>query len=304
VKKILELNSVLCIDIIDSFKVVTQALEQLRKQVCEFDKNLPFWFKSPDQLNYIGIANREQVCTFIEQLEYLDGQDPKETLLGPGLIAASSETIASVAKLNIAKENFKAAILRLRHSQTNYDTSLLHEQMETLLKKRECTLASNLKRIGLARLHLKQCYRLLPILPKHPFSVAWTWANTKAIRRVSIDDAKNMLAKQGTDDKIKQQMKKLSTLSDNEVLAVVQELAPHLRANVLFKTLQCSERKMFKGPVPIFFPFQASEPFPQVKPPKSKQTRDSNRLQRNDTKLEAEPFLPTIHVHRYMADLT
>jgi len=165
-------------------------------------------------------------------------------------------------------------------------------------------VAHNLHRIGLSRLHLKQCYRLIPYFEKRPDKITWTWANTRSIKRITVLEADALLLKQGEDNRIAWQRQKLAQLSQDEPLAVVQELAPHLRANVVFRDNEKATptRKMIKGPVPIFYAeHNCLQPnlLPCFRPPKEKKAKDKDRLTRNDMKLEPNLFLPAIRAHRY-----
>lgn len=293
------LISEICIDVIESFKALHQSIEAFAHQM-QADHHLPAWFNPPEDLPLLSsLTTREQVITLIRQLEYLDHQKPREILVGAGLIAASQETINSLIQLNVCKDNFKKAMIILKNSDIRLNDEALNKNMENLLRPDITTQA--LKRFGLSRLHLKQCYRRIPFFTERPTKVSWTWANTRAITRISVEDAKQMLMKQGRDFNTEVQLNKLIALSPNEPLAIVQELAPHLRANIVFKTNPEEERRvMVKGPVPLFYLSDTHENIPDIKPPGQKRGRDKERSVRSDVKLDPEPFLPSIRVHRYL----
>jgi len=154
--------------------------------------------------------------------------------------------------------------------------------------------------MGFARLHLKQCYRLIPCLAERPSEVSWTWANTKAIKRITVNEAEQLLIRQGRDVGIERQLSKLHTLRDEEPLAIVRNLAPHLRANVVFRKGNDIKRIMVKGAVPIFYPTTQGDVLPALYPAFEKQGRKEDRAIRLDVKLESLPFLQAIHAHRYL----
>ncbi len=164
---------------------------------------------------------------------------------------------------------------------------------------RNLNTATTLKSVGLARLHLKQCYRKIPILSHSPLKISWTWAHTRSIKKISINKAQEMLLKKGTDAGIEMQIDKLKHLGAFEELAIVQELAPHLRANIVYSIDDKIHRSMIKGPIPIFFPCTPETPFPQFKPPVKKCDKDQNRSKRSDVRLDPNPYLPAIRAHRY-----
>jgi hypothetical protein len=92
----------------------------------------------------------------------------------------------------------------------------------------------------------------------------------------------------------------LRALPQDEILAIVQELAPHLRANVVLPNLQGPGyyRKMVKG-LPVFYLHKNMENLPELRPPGDKKKRDPRRPRRKDVRLEDMPFLPAIRAHRY-----
>lgn len=296
----MSLSSEIIIDVINAFKHLHAVLEDVHLSVVQEDKSLPIWFQPPDSLDSAHLSPREKAFRFIAQFEYIDSQAPKEILLGPGLIATSPKTLLTIQRFNQAKAEFKSSMLSLRRMKIAYNEPSLAKYFEDTLSRRPTEYQETLKRMGLARLHLKQCYRVLPVLEQQPKKASWTWAHTRAIKRITIEKANELLCKQGTDTTIQQQIQKLQSLPSNEPLAIIQELAPHLRTNLLFIDSEGQkQRKMIKGPTPIFYPLEDVEHLPLIKPPSKNREKDADRLPRNDVKLEAEPFLPTIHAHRY-----
>lgn len=288
---------------IESFKALQQALAQLHPLISQQDNKLPCWFQAPIGLPTPSTAtDRHNIMSFIAQCEYLDHQKPRDILVGAGLVAASKETLEAIAQLNQAKNNFKVAVLALKAAKIPVSDPFLTEHFEQTLDKRPSIITQTLSKIGLARLHLKQCYRSIPILATRPTKVSWTWANTKAITRITVQEAENLLLKQGSDPGILMQLQKLYALPSNTPLAIVQELAPHLRVNLVLPTATGeSTRLMLKGPVPLFYPDDAKLPLPHLRPPKEKRGKNHDRPIRADVKLDPELFLPAIRVHRYLA---
>jgi hypothetical protein len=290
----------LCINVINSFQELKDNIIVVYEHICILDRNLPAWFQAPPSMHLASQNSlRENAFALIAQLEYLDSQLPREILVGAGIIAASSETILVLQNLNAAKQKFKHAILQLKAAKvpTNYD--LLVQNFERMLSSRDQHLALNLKRMGLARLHLKQCYRKIPYFMLRPNKISWTWANTRSIKRISIKEAEQLLTKHTRDAGIERQIKLLQGLSPNEPLAIVQDLAPHLRANIVLPDGNDTKRVMVKGPVPIFYLMGEEQALPDFIPPGQKRGRDKERVVRKDVKINPEPFLPAIRAHRY-----
>lgn len=293
--------SELCIDVINAFNILRSNLITLKECICTVDKDLPGWFQEPTalQLPY-KLSCRERAFALINQLEYLNKQAPREILVGAGLFAASPQTLQAIAELNNAKNDFKEAMLKLKAAKIAPNSEYLTQTFEKLLPQRDPSLATTLGKIGLARIHLKQCYRKIPNLYERPTKVSWTWANTRSIKRVTISEATSLLSKQKIDAGIERQMKLLQGLEASEHLAIVQELAPHLRANIVFPDVEGSKRLMVKGPIPIFYLCNEHADLPEVVPPGLKKGKDHNRAVRRDVKINPEVFLPAIRAHRYI----
>ena len=250
----------------------------------------------------------------ITQIEYHDTQDPKETVIFPGIIGASLSTINQIDQINYSKSKFKEAIQNLKKLKIKNSDPILTKEFNKILdinkldytNKREENTQITLKRNGLARLNLKQCYRTIKILPVKPKSISWTWANTKAITKITKDEAIAKLQQKGNDYGIQQQIQKVGSLNNAEQLAIVQNLAPNLRANIVYPTnnlknkIETPDRQMIKGHMPIFYPENNNNELPYFKPPKEKNTLNKRANKRSDSKLDPEVFLPAIRVHRYL----
>lgn len=323
------------IQVINCFKNLQTALADLKPHILDNDAHLPAWFQAPPELFPQPVYNvtrvyRQQIYQFLCQIEYLDEQDPKNILLGSGIVAASEPTLLALERLNTAKDTFKQAMVELKANAPNELSAttlsavlLAAEELSgsTALVAAEPSLteptlrppkvATSLQLIGLARLHLKQCYRRVPILLQRPKKVSWTWANTRSIKKITVKQAEQMLLKQKNKANLQLQINKLLSLNPNEPIAIVQDLAPHLRANIVMEAAGGDvSRFMLKGTMPIFYLAEDSaqklhnpqrdHQLPTFIPPGAKHSRDNKRPVRNDVKLEPEPFLPAIRAHRYL----
>ncbi|HET9843405.1 MAG TPA: DNA replication terminus site-binding family protein [Gammaproteobacteria bacterium] len=243
-------------------------------------------------------SHRQYAYRILKQVEYLDTQKPREILVCAGFVGASMTTLKIVGELNLAKVQFKRAMLALRKEKISIRDPYLVENFESMLKMRDYNTANTLQKLGLARLHLKQCYRSIPVLPSAPHKISWTWAHTRSIKKISLQQAEKLLRKKSRDPGIENQLQLLSYLKNHEELAIVQELAPHLRVNIVLNH-HTQERIMVKGPIPLFFPADNGTEWPYFKPPKEKSVKNTNRMVRNDVRLEPHAYLPAIRAHRY-----
>jgi len=288
------------IELFNRFEALQKALDELKKAVCEQDATLPGWFQTPPLLNLSDTTStREKASAFIHQLEYLACQKPKEILIGAGIFAASDLTLKAIGEVNDCKYRFKMAMLALKKAKVSFAHSELQDYFESALNKRPPSTTHALRKMGLAQLHLKQCYRLIPCLPRRPLKVSWTWAHTKAITRVTVKEVEALLQQKGPSDAVAYQLSKLHTLPEQEPLAIVRSLAPHLRTNIVLPEGQGTKRLMLKGTVPLFYPAEDLR-LPELHPPFEKHERDEEAPIRSDVQLESKPFLSSLRVYRYL----
>jgi hypothetical protein len=288
------------IAVLNTFQTLLDCLSDLKAAMME-EQHLIAWVQGvPTDSAVSAREAREAAFNAIAQLEYTAEQAPRSILLCPGYIGASEQTLATVNRVNAAKQAFKAAMIALRANKSALLDPELSQSLESILGKREAKFACALRKMGLARLHLKQCYRLVPALERTPIKLSWTWANTRAIKRITVQQAIDRLSKRRSNPSIDFQLQKLSALSPHEPLAIVQELAPHLRINVAFEAPEGGqERIMVKGPIPIFFKADAGTLAPRISPPSEKRGKNAGRPIRSDVKIDPEPFIPAIRAHRY-----
>lgn len=287
------------IEVLDAFSTMTNAISNLCEAIIQ-EPSLVAWLHDPliPNSSLHGIEARKKASYILSLLQYQPNQAPREIILCPGFIGASLPTLKLAMQVNERKDRFKKSVLALKNDKLLTKNPALTDKMNSIIS-RNLGQSNALAQMGLSRLHLKQCYRKIPILEAAPHKISWTWAHTRAIKQISISKAQELLLKKGLDTGIEIQLSKLSTLSANEPLAIVQELAPHLRANLVFKHNELCIRKMIKGPIPIFFPSENNS-YPQFTPPSEKCEKNKNRSKRSDERLDAIAFLPAIRAHRYL----
>lgn len=293
------LESELRIDIVNTFDSLTTHINTLCDAIMA-DAHLVSWMQEQERLISACSSHRDMACAIIRQVEYLDNQAPREILVSAGFMGASQRTLQLVSELNHKKNAFKQAMLSLKALKISTKDDYLLKELNVILKKRSQIATNTLQPLGLSRIHLKQCYRQIPILESAPQKISWTWAHTRSIKRITFQEAEKLLLQKGNSQSIELQRKKLYSLSPHEQLAIIQELAPHLRANIVLNIDNHIKRLMIKGPMPIFFPADSNTPYPNFKAPKLKQEKNKNRVIRNDVKIDPTPFLPAIRAHRYI----
>lgn len=228
---------------------------------------------------------------------YQDGQDGRTTRSYIGLIAADELMLEHVAKVNAAKEDFADILTEIREHAAD-----LIPEIKAVLPFRHPTLHAHLTGQGLARLHLKQCWRALPVAnaPLSRVRLAW-YSSGRSIKKLSVRDAeKKLLALDVDSPHIRIQLKHLAGIPDSEPLAQVQKQAPLMRANLFFADPLADgrERRAINVALPLFIP-SADGRLPHHNTPLPKPQEKRTRAKRSDERLEETCFLPSLRVYRY-----
>jgi len=259
------------------------------------DAVLPFWVSRTEEEVRDGLESRLKAVDLYQSLWYEDSQDGRETLTCPGIIGASPETMVAARQCNDAKDAFKAAVLALKTLPKPEVNALMLD-----LHKRHETVAAAMKRMGAARLHLKQAYRRIPLLEQRPEKIGFTWSKQgRTIQRTRVPEARRLLQQRRETPQVQLELQRLASLPENEVLARVRRVCPHLRANLVFAGPGGQvNRRLMQTPLPILIPLQAGERLPEFVPI-APEPVGNLRLQRSDVRIEEDVFLPSIRAYRY-----
>ncbi|NIC04192.1 DNA replication terminus site-binding protein [Halomonas sp. DX6] len=228
---------------------------------------------------------------------YTDGQDGRATRSHVGLVAADEALMARVVEVNAAKAEFAEQLARIKAE----DPPLLAEA-KAVLPFRHPQLHDHLRGSGLARLHLKQCWRAIPVAeaPVARVRLAW-YSSGRSIKRLTVREVeKKLLALDSDAPHVRIQLRKLAALPSSEPLAQVQSQAPLMRANLFYcEPLEDGRsRRAMNVALPLFLPAPRGRlpdhNLPPAAPPQSR-----TRARRSDEKLEEHPYLPSLRIFRY-----
>ncbi|RAH38171.1 DNA replication terminus site-binding protein [Halomonas sp. SL1] len=228
---------------------------------------------------------------------YQDGQDGRSTRSHVGLVAATPAVMEAARRVNDTKQAFADLLARIREEEP----SLLPE-IKAVLPFRHPELHTHLRGSGLARLHLKQCWRAIPLAPAPVARVRFAWYSSgRSIKRLSVREAEQKLLALDTDaPHVRIQLRQLAGIPDGEPLAQVQTQAPLMRANLFFREPleDGHRRRAMNVALPLFVPADDGRlPDHNLPPDHPPQTR--TRARRRDERLEQEPLLPSLRVYRY-----
>jgi len=228
---------------------------------------------------------------------YEDGQDGRATRSHVGLVAADEAVIEAAETVNAAKRDFGEMLATIRR-----DAPALLPELKALLPQRHPALHAHLRGSGLARLHLKQSWRAIPLAeaPVARVRLAW-YASGRSIKRLTVREAEQKLLALDSDaPHVRIQLKRLAGIPDGEPLAQVQNQAPLMRANLFYREpLEDGRtRRAMNVALPLFVPSPdgrlPDHNLPPAQPPVTR-----TRARRRDERLEATPFLPSLRVYRY-----
>ena len=224
-------------------------------------------------------------------------QDGRETRNYIAIVAANDELLAAIGAINQAKKVFSELLQRTKeaHPQSLSDA-------KNHLPKRHPHVDAVLQRNGLARLHLKQSWRQLPIAQAPISRVRFAWYSSgRSIKRLTVQEAEHKLLQLDNDaSHIRIQLRQLAGIPSGEILAQVQTQAPLMRANLFFTEPLADghSRRALNAAMPIFVP-DNNQRLPHINLPALQPPTTRTRARRRDEKIEQEMFLPSIRVYRY-----
>lgn len=264
-------------------------------------------------------ADSEWMRHALLDMWYHDHQEGQSTIKHIGAVAASHELRLAFHRVNEQKAAFQDAMNDLKAIDKR-PSERVYAPVKEILAKRHPALQAYLKGATMARLNVKQAWRRVAVLDRPVRHIGFMWStSSRAIRRLSVAEAYAMLERHGVDNaNVQIQLRQLASIPPGEVLAQVQELAPLVRCNVSFdiereaETLTDEAIEALGGDtaslnvaMPVILPPDEFDTLPTLRTPSARpQTNRKQRQQRKDVKLEANVFLPTIHVYRYKENVT
>ncbi len=287
-------SGVLRIELLNCFEQLLQTLDSFCAAIRQDD--LPVWVSHTEAELDDVLKMRLKVIQLYRALWYEGSEDGRETLTCPGIVGASPETLIAARICNAAKDRFKTATLALKRLGRVEAKAVM-----TDLHRRQQSVALAMRRMGAARLNLKQAYRRIPLLEECPLKIGFTWSRQgRVIQRTSVEEAQRLLEQRVEAPQITIERRKLAELGSDEVLARVRSVCPHLRANLVFSTSDGSGvwRRLMQAPLPILVPLQVGQSLPEFAPVASEPPVNP-RLRRADVRIEDEPYLPSVRIHRY-----
>lgn len=253
--------------------------------------------KTPATWRFDGLSNAGWLRAALLDMWHQQNQDGRETRNYIALIAADDTLISAFQEVNAAKKAISELLQRIKQSHPNALSEAKHR-----LPQRHPEVETVLRQGGLARLHLKQCWRQLPIAEAPVARVRFAWYSSgRSIKRITVQEAEQKLLQLDTDSPhIRIQLRRLAGIPSSEPLAQVQNQAPLMRGNLFFtEPLEDGHtRRALNIAMPLIVPAPENR-LPHIKMPPLEPPAQRTRAKRRDEKLESDVFLPSLRVYRY-----
>jgi len=271
---------------------ITQTFDQLVSEIEQVKISIKqskhqYWSNLPE-------FEVDDVLNALSDYWYLDGRDGRITNAYYAAVSVDDVYLYQLNKINALK-----LALKKEFSQIRKDSDTQLEAIKHQLTSRNPLLARKMESEGLARLHIKQLTRMIPVLEKTPELLSFNWYQSgRSIQKVTKQQVLKLLLKldhASTPFQIQYQI--LASIDDNEPLAIVQQQAPLMRLNLKYAN---GTRKAQNVALPIFF--SNNETFPNITPPPTEHPPTRVRKRRSDNKLEDVALLPALRVFRYQSE--
>lgn len=231
----------------------------------------------------------QQAIASINGIEYADGQEGRETQKQKGLILVGPQSLAMAEAVNETKTALGKEFTSVRKQLTKHQTlrDIINGQLE---------VRKILARAGISRLCINQAKRQLPVVQSPPHRISWLEKRTKSIKRISINDAENMLRKLSS-QQAEIDLQKLGSLQIDDLAIVQSPRTPTIKATVFHPVIEDGVKVVksaqIHAPVPILC--ATGNEAPRI-------LKGGHRIntQRCDKKISDEVFLPSIRAHMYL----
>lgn len=267
-------------------------LDTIEAAVSLYEQQFP-----PTWVFHQTAPNRNWLREALFDMWHQQDQDGRETRNYIAIVAADDELLNAIGAVNRSKTRFSELLKHIKQAHPQAFNDAKHR-----LAQRHPHIDEVLRRSGLARLHLKQSWRQLPIAEAPVSRVRFAWYSSgRSIKRLTVQEAEHKLLQLDTDSPhVRIQLRKLASLPSGEILAQVQPQAPLMRANLFFTEPLADghTRRALNAAMPIFVPANHQR-LPHINLPALHPPTTRTRARRRDEKLEDEVFLASLRIYRY-----
>jgi len=287
-------------DLDEALRHLDSALHTLDARLGE-ERSYPLWVFGHDEPHEARRAARE----ILRAVHYLPGQHGQHTRSLPALVGTSKATLAAAREVNLAKGQVMAALAAMReHKVEVIDPETQRPHNRALAK-------DALTRLGHGHLHLKQTERQIVLLEcPEVRSVSYYWAATPQTYRRTVAEVRQrleaLMERVGDLSHLLRDRDRLDALDEHEPLAEVHPTRHVPRANVVcqgegegrIQTVRAVQPLLYRAGPGQGLPYLV--PLPAVQPLGEGEGEGGGRWRRADARIELEPYLPSLRIHRYI----
>jgi len=250
---------------------------------------------------------RQQATESLTNWFYKDGQNEKETISYIGAVGCSSEAIGAIKELNRQKAGFKQALGHLRdalhHGTQTCGTlySLVGHIAPNALPNVERRYAGSLVRhLTHTRLNIRQLVRQIPVVGSCPATIRWRWTEVPTTLRLKRADVLEYLDQRADNPLARLDYERICTVSDG-FFCWRKGISHDCRISVKCGLKSADTRPhylSFKSRMPVFY-LELRDSGAAV-PPKMTVVPDETERRTREKRVDPEPFLNTMAIHRYL----
>jgi hypothetical protein len=231
-------------------------------------------------------------CEAYSAIDYEMDDEVGDSVVRLGVIGVPAEVLKLAYAVNDAKTELKTLFAPLQRIRIRVPVK--HSSTKAI-----AALRVILRHIQRSDLNVHAAYRKIPILRSPPKSVTYTRAHTRSVYRKTVAEIADMLSNIHS-TAASADLERLNTLDRHIThLALVRHRYQNIRANVLYSRLDAKGRGRIQisAELPLLYAAgRRSEP-PEVHFPA--ESDESKPKRTRASKLEPEPFLRSLPVHRY-----
>lgn len=238
---------------------------------------------------------------------------------GCGLIGASPDTIVKAEKYNTAKRNFDTILNPMRGVYTEVGVEGKEDKPNVQMFLDRAALKS----CGLSVLSERQACRQIKILESMPATVKFMWVSGNSSSKMTIAEVRSRLRDMSVTPDVAADLRSLDRLDQDEPLAIVKKLNPHLRVKFGTYAIPKIERvpkrkkvlkemvltyKQHATSMPVLVQMAAGESLPEdISGPRGFLDEDEmgdeeKKKSQQRRKLEQTPYLRTLNIYRYQEE--
>lgn len=249
---------------------------------------------------------REYVIDAISNWAFEEGQAPTETPVYIGAVSSSENTLLAIKELNRQKENFKHLVSRLKNTLEPQTTArgemvkllnMITSASPRIMRSKE--VGALVRGLLHPKLNIRQLQRTIPVCDVSPVRIRWRWMDSPSSRQVTRIELLQLLERKGDQGYAKLDLANVLAVPDDRFVLrrkSVKDLRIHI--SMLANDSTVSRFNDFKSRLPVFYKKADAGHWRQE--PELIVIPENAPVFERKKRVDPEPFLASIPVHRYL----